>query len=197
MSDCEGTVLAKGLCSKHYNRQHRTGDPMGFRRFYAPTGECLAEGCSSPVKQYRHRRARKYCSLTCYHAAGHRERTWSDKACDHCGQQYAPQSPNQRWCWTCLGEPRRYANGLLKYPGGRLLKLYGVSWPEWQAMLTRHGGRCWICRDRMASALDHDHETGTPRGALCDPCNTRLHREVDSGWLTSAMEYLSASAVSF
>lgn len=192
MDDCELPVVAKGLCRKHYNRMRRTGDPEGVRRFYAPTAECAADCCSNPVKL--HRRPRKYCSPACYHASGHAERIWADKMCDHCGEPYTPRSPKQRWCWTCLGEPITDGAGARRYPGGRLLKLYDVSAPEWDAMRARHDGRCWICRDRPAEVLDHCHGTGKPRGALCGRCNTRLHREVDSGWLTSAIEYLGTTA---
>lgn len=197
MLDCETPPIAKGLCRRHYARQHRTGDPLGLRRTYAPIGTCAHPECNEPVKLYEGR-PRRFCSLRCYRSAGGRRAVYAVRTCHHCGASYTPRGTKQRWCWTCLGEPVTLTSGVLRYPGGRLLKLYGLSWPEWMAMLARHDGQCWICLERPASVVDHDHETGKARGALCGTCNTRLHREVDSGWLTSAMRYLTdAKAVVF
>jgi hypothetical protein len=77
----------------------------------------------------------------------------------------------------------------------RKLYMYGVSWPEWQAMLARHGDKCWICKSAPATDLDHCHDSGKPRGALCSDCNKRLHVLEREGWLAAAQTYLAEAAV--
>lgn len=47
--------------------------------------------------------------------------------------------------------------------------------------LKRQGGRCAICRTKISKPLlDHDHEKGTLRGALCRTCNLGLGGFCDS-----------------
>jgi hypothetical protein len=55
-----------------------------------------------------------------------------------------------------------------------MMKRYGISKAEFQAMVDAQGGLCAICRTRRAKHLDHDHSTQTTRAALCFPCNRGL-----------------------
>lgn len=193
--DCETPAIARGWCRRHYGRWYRTGDPTALRRFYAPTGTCAREGCGQPIKVQRKRPA-KYCSQACYWADA-TNRVIPDRPCDHCHQPYEPSSTNQRYCPTCLGPPIETPRGL-RYPNTRRTRLaLGVSHPEWLAMVDRFGRKCWICRTADATDLDHSHATGQARGALCDPCNTRLHVLEDAGWLNAAQTYLSQTATVF
>lgn len=195
IDDCEKPVQAQGLCSKHYNRQYRTGDPLKTRRTYAPDRTCARPECGAEVP-VRKRSVGKFCSLECYRASGSL-RAHHDRTCGHCEGIFTPSSPSQKYCATCLGPARQMPYGL-RYPGGRLLRAYGVSWPEWQQMKSRFDGKCWICRQAQATELDHDHESGKPRGALCVKCNTQLHVVERAGWLKSALDYLdSTTAVVF
>lgn len=61
-----------------------------------------------------------------------------------------------------------------------LIRKYGVSLSDYDAMLQKQGGRCAICRAKEADQfngvfhVDHDHATGAVRGLLCRGCNHML-----------------------
>lgn len=57
--------------------------------------------------------------------------------------------------------------------GYAILRKYGLSLPQWDALLVAHCGRCAICARPMPIDInvDHDHATGRVRGLLCTPCN--------------------------
>lgn len=86
------------------------------------------------------------------------------RICAVCQSPFAPNSRSHKWCYTCAPSPR--ARGRLK--------LYGVSQPQFDALVAAQGGKCPICLERPPTDLDHDHLTGTPRGVLCSPCNSSL-----------------------
>ena len=58
------------------------------------------------------------------------------------------------------------------------VRRYGVSPQRFEEMLAEQGGVCGICETDdwgpHGPNLDHDHETGEPRGILCWGCNTML-----------------------
>jgi hypothetical protein len=89
-------------------------------------------------------------------------------------------SAPQRWCRVCIPDKVAYQ---------RMLK-YGVTYPVWIGMLDRHDGMCWVCRNRPAVSLDHDHATGHPRGVTCQKCNVALHYAENAEWLEKAQAYL-------
>lgn len=54
---CETAAFARKMCVKHYNRWHRTGDPLSARE-KRPAGQpCSVEGCDRPYE------ANGYCSM--------------------------------------------------------------------------------------------------------------------------------------
>jgi hypothetical protein len=85
----------------------------------------------------------------------------------------------------------------------KLLRLYGLTPEEYEALREAQGGVCAICKREetrtykgriRALAVDHDHETGEVRGLLCSDCNQGI------GWfrddpelLQAAIEYLAAN----
>jgi hypothetical protein len=91
------------------------------------------------------------------------------------------------------------------YGGSRhyhLMRRYGISAAQADAMLEEQDGLCAICQERPAEHVDHDHETGAVRGLLCFNCNgglgqfrdrvdilkkaiAYLERTRDSQWQTS------------
>lgn len=78
-----------------------------------------------------------------------------------------------------------------------LMRKYGISSDDYNAMFNSQGGCCLICNRHQiefqrALAIDHDHETGEIRGLLCGPCNTGLGLFRDSAEiLTRAIDYLT------
>lgn len=80
---------------------------------------------------------------------------------------------------------------------------YGISVEEYQRLFDEQNGVCAICgqpetkiyKGTMARlAVDHDHETGTIRGLLCNGCNTGLgHFKDNPKLLEGAINYLKRS----
>lgn len=51
IEDCSRSVLARGLCSMHYSRWHRTGNPAAEVRPRLPNGQiCTVPGCERPCE---------------------------------------------------------------------------------------------------------------------------------------------------
>lgn len=77
-----------------------------------------------------------------------------------------------------------------------LLKKYGLTIDDYNALLIQQSGCCAICRTPplFASTLfvGHDHKTGKVRGLLCNACNLGLGSMRDSGdILVGAAAYLN------
>jgi len=69
---------------------------------------------------------------------------------------------------------------------------YGLSKDERLELFESSDGLCAICYEVPATVIDHDHETGRVRGALCYRCNTGLgHVERMGTTSPSIQEYLS------
>ena len=75
---------------------------------------------------------------------------------------------------------RNRASQIERFRWARVLKLYGLTKPDYERMLEAQGGLCAICRtdtpgrDDQHFAIDHDHTTGHVRGLLCQRCNSGL-----------------------
>lgn len=70
-------------------------------------------------------------------------------------------------------------------PGFRhyhLVRRYGITAAEYDAMVERQAGRRPICTQELdeRSHVDHDHKTGRVRGVLCFNCNAGLGKYADS-----------------
>lgn len=83
----------------------------------------------------------------------------------------------------------------------RLMKEYGITHAEYEAMLAAQGGLCAICRqtetyrlpDSSVSPLviDHNHATGKVRALLCRACNSAIGLfGEDEHRLAAALDYL-------
>lgn len=117
---------------------------------------------------------------------------YRSRACRHCGEQFSPNSPPQRYCSDdCRLENRR-------------LHLHGISSADYRALLRAQKGVCALCgkkrfgwlKGKRELAIDHDHETGKVRGLLCGDCNTALGRfGEDPARLRAAADYLETGFI--
>jgi hypothetical protein len=73
------------------------------------------------------------------------------------------------------------------YRGYSYKKRYGLTHDEYDELMA---GPCAICGGE-SQVLDHDHDTGQIRGALCRACNTGLGQFADDAdRVASALTYL-------
>lgn len=82
-----------------------------------------------------------------------------------------------------------------------LMRKYGLTEADYDAMLDRQDARCAVCRTddpgngRYTRFLvDHDHATGQVRALLCNPCNVALGQVQDD---PDRLHALSAYLLSF
>jgi hypothetical protein len=70
-------------------------------------------------------------------------------------------------------------------------RMYGVTEPQYQALLAASSGLCEICGGTNRLGIDHSHTTGKPRGLLCRACNVGLgYLKESSVLLQSAIHYV-------
>lgn len=86
--------------------------------------------------------------------------------------------------------------------GNRIENLYGITRPQYDILLEKQGGKCYICRKATgatkALAVDHDHkleDAGLPkwmtvRAIVCGPCNQDVLGRLDVAGLLRAAEVL-------
>lgn len=84
----------------------------------------------------------------------------------------------------------------LRDRAGHLMRKYGMTIEQYDAMLETQGGGCFICgrppRDDISLHVDHDHSTGRVRGILCFCCNNALADfQDDPALLRKAAGYVS------
>jgi len=77
----------------------------------------------------------------------------------------------------------------------KLVKAYGISLLQYNALLDSQGGACAICKrmdwNGRGPHVDHDHTTGKIRGIVCSSCNTGLGYIRDNPGIARAMaDYL-------
>lgn len=76
-----------------------------------------------------------------------------------------------------------------------LIRKYGVTLTDYNAMFKAQGGACAVCRRTQERAfdVDHCHETGRVRGLLCTGCNRMIGHAGDRpATLRAAADYLEA-----
>ena len=140
------------------------------------------------------------------------------KICIKCGE--TKEEPQFSWrvkdvkrvntCKQCHSEYRKkhYEDNRDKYIAkakartarvGRKFEKYKLTEEQWNELLAKHDGQCWICKKSEATHVDHDHAccSGATtcgdcvRGALCNKCNAGIGFFGESvETLKSAIRYL-------
>jgi len=139
-------------------------------------------------------------------------RDWCNQyAAGKTGQQIAVETgvplPTIWWYLEKMKMPRRrkmrnpeQTEARLRIKSKRnLLKKYGITIAQYEAMLAKQNGVCAICGKPPAGGktsssslhVDHDHKTGENRGLLCNNCNTGIGKFFDDVELfRKAIKYL-------
>jgi len=91
-------------------------------------------------------------------------------------------------------------NAMIRYNKNRpdLMRNFGITKAEYDAMVKSQKGRCAICGDppKTNLAVDHDHTTGKIRGLLCTNCNLGMgHFRDDVDRLRIAVRYLEKNTL--
>ena len=87
-----------------------------------------------------------------------------------------------------------------KVRANHLLKNYGITLEQWNALFASQGSVCGNCHATEPGGsgtwhTDHCHETGVVRGILCADCNTGIGKLGDTiEGLLQAVEYLKRKA---
>lgn len=72
-----------------------------------------------------------------------------------------------------------------------LVRRYGITAAQADALFAAQDGLCAICRERPAEHVDHDHASGKVRALLCFNCNGGLGQFRDRpDLLRAAADYL-------
>ena len=86
------------------------------------------------------------------------------------------------YCKTCRKRQNREAH---------LMRTYGLTVAEFDAMVEAQGGVCACCGERDPQHVDHDHVTGRVRGVVCFRCNSGIGQFDDrADLMRSAIDYL-------
>lgn len=110
------------------------------------------------------------------------------RQCERCGKNRQARffAPNGRICQPCQKK-----SAAIRAKDARLQETYGITYVEWEAILTIQGGVCAICKGKRPTYdVDHSHARETAlrdsglgaqqaarysvRGILCRRCNRRL-----------------------
>jgi hypothetical protein len=124
---------------------------------------------------------------------------WDGKPCQGCGRRKTPKRRLEKYCVPCQ---RLASRDQARVTHGRyLLRTYGITIDEYEAILEAQGGTCYICRRANGRtrrlSVDHDHKLGNGRhavrGLLCRPCNNLLgHLRDDPAAFDRGKAYLQA-----
>jgi hypothetical protein len=98
------------------------------------------------------------------------------RACKGCGSTSRKTSAPGPRCATCHREAKKASKRAAH--GRWILKTYGLTLEQYEALYEAQGGVCYICEIATGKtkrlSVDHDHTTGYVRGLLCTVCNKML-----------------------
>lgn len=181
------------------------------------------DGCGSEFATNRHNQ--RFCSKKCSYKRAARltpEALPACRECARCGTSFRPVRRDGRFCSRACAvahlqaeylahDPEYRAKQRLAERGWRLRNpqkcadytkasryrtRYGIEHEDFIAYVERIGSTCESCGVVAPLVPDHDHATGTFRGALCVRCNLGLgHFLDDANVLMRAAAYLIAREV--
>lgn len=190
--DCPNTVLAKGLCSIHYDRMRRTGKLERTR----PAGRQACSICGETVVGFGlcelHYRRRHLMIEPKNQRKDRPEREC--KGCDKtidpaarlgtkfCSQDCKTAFFNAIATQTIRDDPEAAAKAAAYNYNYQLGRRYGLTAEDVAAILDRQGGGCAICgliptgkgRKGIKFGVEHDHVSGEVRGIACTRCNAAM-----------------------
>jgi hypothetical protein len=85
-------------------------------------------------------------------------------------------------------------NAMRKQRGDWIKGKYGITHAERRALFESSDGLCALCLEEPATTIDHNHETGEVRGALCHFCNKGLGYVEKMGATSPVIEEYFATA---
>jgi len=138
--------------------------------------------------------------------------------CKICETEFTPKNKTHVYCSSLCrgrareeGEQRRVlmnayrrkwkeensTKSYLSYRNSHLLRNFGITQEQYNALLSSQDNRCAICLKHQDEsgvnfAVDHDHVTSEIRGLLCGFCNRRfLGKHRDPEKFLRAYQYLN------
>lgn len=214
---CENLSVAHGLCDMHYRRLKKTGQIEGehFERWGHSRSHPLYE-CWRHMRRQRHPVDSRWDDFWLFlkdvgeTRPGEGHRLHRIKRAEPYGpanfewrEPLSEISSSDRKTKSEYMRTYRITN-LRGFKGAALKKAYGISIDEYEAMLKKQDGKCFICDEPETTiirgqliglAVDHDHKTGKVRDLLCKSCNHGIGNFRDSPTLLrAAAAYLEAHA---
>ncbi len=100
-----------------------------------------------------------------------------------------------------MGRARKFTRECQAFKKTHLWQKYQWTQSIYDHVLLMQGEACAICgredsghKTKTALVVDHDHETGHPRGLLCYPCNMALGLMQDNtNNFSNAINYLKST----
>ena len=116
-----------------------------------------------------------------------RDRTAPCEPCREASRVYQRNKRSQKV--DSLGyDPRRFSR-------------HKITKEHYEMLMSKYNGKCWICKESSAVAIDHDHNCCNDtrsscgkcvRGVLCNNCNTAIGLFKDNkSYIVAALEYLN------
>lgn len=190
------------MCTKCYWRWRKYGDPTVIKR---PTRLPRHSPADIDTGGKACTKCKRYLPLDAFgkRSAAVDGLQWWCKDCqrDYYRERYQKDPEFRR---KRLGYNQDFVGGFDEYRrqqrrAARFLAMYGITQEQLAEMVAAQGGVCKICGDPPPEGkplvVDHDHETGAIRGALCGNCNSGLgYFRDDPERLRAAIRYLEEFA---
>ena len=120
--------------------------------------------------------------------------------CKKCNKEY-----NKQHYFSNKAMYKSKARAYEEANGGRLCLRYNITPEDFERMYSKYDGLCWVCKEEVATVVDHDHSCCSRegscgkcvRGLLCHRCNTGIGFLRDSiVILKNAIIYLMSNRMS-